>query len=252
MRKTLILMLLIVSIGNIEAIDTESYQYNNHLLNIRLPGAPEIFEDGVIFTAPSTHRRVGISFAHEGFNKVYWFEKMLRAKDELTPKEERSKREADRYRDSGVLFHVLPTVPPEIRELEYRLVIDGLWTTDPLNPLYRIDRKSGIVRSMVVIPEFKKVPTAFDGPPGTLTFNYEDPSGASGETVTVAGSFNGWDPFMYELRETKPGFYSLTLTLPPGTYHYVFFHRGRRILDPYNHNRVYTIEGITATEAVVQ
>jgi 1,4-alpha-glucan branching enzyme len=102
---------------------------------------------------------------------------------------------------------------------------------------------------MVVMPEFEKVPTAFDGPPGTLTFNYQAPSG---ETVTVAGSFNGWDPFMYELRETKPGVYSLTLPLPPGPYHYVFFHRGQRILDPYNHNRVYTMEGIAATEAVVR
>ncbi|GHV79043.1 hypothetical protein AGMMS49944_08340 [Spirochaetia bacterium] len=249
MKKIIILMLLIVSIGNIEAIDTESYQYISHLLNIRLPGAPDVFEDGVIFTAPSTYRRVGISFAHEGFKKVYWFEKMLKAKDELTPKEEKSKIETDRYRDSGILFYVLKTAPPEIRELEYRLVIDGLWTTDPLNPQYRIDQNSGIVRSMVVMPEFKKVPTAFDGPPGTLTFNYQAPSG---ETVTVAGSFNGWDPFMYELRETKPGSYSLTLPLPPGTYHYVFFHRGERILDPYNHNRVYTIEGIAATEAVIR
>jgi hypothetical protein len=219
------------------------------LLNTRSPGAPEIFEDGVIFTAPSTYRRVGISFAHEDFAKVHWFEKILRAKDELTEKEEKSKNEANRYRDSGILFHVLQTVPPEIRELEYRLVIDGLWTTDPLNPQYRIDQKSGIVRSMIVIPEFKKVPTAFDGPPGTLTFNYQAPSG---ETISVAGSFNGWDPFMYELQETKPGFYTLTLPLPPGVYHYVFFHRGQRILDPYNHNRVYTTEGITATEAVVR
>ena len=242
-------MLLIVSIGTIEAIATESYQFINHLLIMQSPRGPEVFEDGVIFTAPSTPRRVGISFAHEDFAKVHWFEKMLKAKDELTPEEEKSKNEEDRYRDSGILFHVLKTVPPEIRELEYRLVIDGLWTTDPLNPQYHIDQKSGIVRSMIVMPEFKKVPTAFDGPPGTLTFNYQAPSG---ETVTVAGSFNGWDPFMYELRETKPGVYSLTLPLPPGTYHYVFFHRGQRILDPYNHNRVYTTEGIAATEAVVR
>jgi hypothetical protein len=251
MKKPIILMLLVVIIGNIGAIDTESYQFISHLLSIREPGAPEIFDDGVIFTAPSTHRRVGISFAHEDFATVHWFEKMLRAKDELTPREEKSKIEADRYRDSGILFHVLKTTPPEIRELEYRLVIDGLWTTDPLNPQYRIEQKSGIVRSMIVLPEFKKVPTALDGPPGTLSFNYHAPSG---ETITVAGSFNGWDPFMYELRETRPGSgsYSLTLPLPPGTYHYVFFHRGERIQDPYNHNRVYTTEGIVATEAVVQ
>jgi hypothetical protein len=248
MRKIMILMLLIAIIGNIEAIDTESYQFINHLLTIREPGPPEPFDDGVIFTAPSTHRKVGVSFAHEGFARVYWFRQLLKAKDTLTPKEERSKNIADQYQDSGILFHV-HTVPPELRELEYRLVIDGLWTTDPLNPRYRIDQKSGIVRSTITMPEIQKIPGAFDGPPGTLTFNYQAPSG---EMVTVAGSFNGWDPFMYRLRETAPGFYALTLPLPPGTYHYVFFHRGQRVLDPYNHNRAYNIEGLAVTEAVVR
>jgi hypothetical protein len=247
MRKIMILTLLVAIIGNIEAIDTESYQFINRLLAIREPGAPEIFDDGVIFTASSGYRRVGVSFAHEGFARVHWFERLLKAKDTLTPREERSKNIADQYQDSGVLFHVY-TVPPEIRELEYRLVIDGLWTADPLNPRYRIDQKSGIVRSTITMPESRKIPTAFDGPPGTLTFNYQAPPG---ETVTVAGSFNGWDPFMYELRETAPGLYTLTLPLPPGIYHYVFYHRGRRILDPYNHDRAYTAEGLAATEAVV-
>jgi hypothetical protein len=244
----MVLTLLIAIIGNIEAIDTESYQFINHLLTIPVPRGPEIFDDGVIFTAPSSYRRVGISFAHEGFSHVYWFQKLLKAKDELTAREEKSRRIEDKYRDSGILFHVY-TVPPEIRELEYRLVIDGLWTADPLNPQYRVDQKSGIVRSVIAMPEIQRVPTAFDGPPGTLTFNYRAPSG---ETITVAGSFNGWDPFMYELREIREGYYSLTLPLPPGTYHYVFFHRGLRVQDPYNHNQVYTIEGLAAAEAAVR
>ena len=112
----MILTLLTAIIGAIGAIDTESYQFINHLLSIREPGEPEIFEDGVIFTAPSTHRRVGVSFAHEGFARVYWFRQLLKAKDTLTPKEERSKNIADQYRDSGILFYAY-TVPPEIREL---------------------------------------------------------------------------------------------------------------------------------------
>ena len=58
MKRILILTLLIAIIGNIEAIDMESYQFINHLLTIREPGAPEIFDDGVIFTAPSVQYRV--------------------------------------------------------------------------------------------------------------------------------------------------------------------------------------------------
>jgi hypothetical protein len=248
MKKFMILMLLAVIIGNIGAVDTESYLFIDHLLRLSNPGAPEIFEDGVIFTAPSTYRRVGIAFAHEGFSKVYWFRKLLIPKEELTEKELKNAKEEDLYRDSGILFHVY-TVPLSVREVEYRLVIDGLWTADPLNPLSRVDQQSGILRSTVIMPGRKQAPSTLDGPPGSLRFSYQAEPGAY---ITVAGSFNGWDPFMYELKEVSPGSYGLTLPLRPGTYQYVFFHRGERILDPNNFSRVYTKDGKVASEAVVQ
>jgi 1,4-alpha-glucan branching enzyme len=76
--------------------------------------------------------------------------------------------------------------------------------------------------------------------------------GPPGEKVTVAGSFNGWDPFMYELTENPAGTYSLCIPLPPGKYQYIFFHRGERWLDPYNPNRVYSRDGMPASEIVIQ
>ncbi|MDR1302423.1 MAG: glycogen-binding domain-containing protein [Treponema sp.] len=236
--------LLMLIIGTIGAVDTESYQFIDHLLSLSRPGLPEVFEDGVIFTASSSYRRVGIAFAHEGFAKVYWFQKLIIPKDNLTPEAERKKQ--DIYVDSGILFHVY-TVPDHIQELEYRLIIDGLWTTDPGNPVFRLD-SSGLLYSVVSIPVLQKSPSTFDAPPGSLSFIYNGPPG---ESVTVAGTFNGWDPFMYTLQEKKPGYYSLILPLPPGTYQYVFFHRGQRILDPYNPNRVYTQDGKTASIAVI-
>ncbi|MDR1956341.1 MAG: isoamylase [Treponema sp.] len=238
-------LLLIVIIGTIGAIDTESYQFIDHLLSLRGPGEPEIFEDGVIFTAPSSYRRVGIAFSHEDFAQVYWFQKLLFPRDDLTPAELKQKESL--YTDSGILFHVY-TVPEHIRELEYRLIIDGLWTIDPANPVYRMDA-FGMVHSVVSIPALEKPPSTFDALPGNLSFSYNGPPG---ETVTVAGNFNGWDPFMYVLQEKKPGQYVLTLPLPPGTYQYVFFHRGQRILDPHNPNRVYTKDGKTASVALIR
>jgi hypothetical protein len=56
---------------------------------------------------------------------------------------------------------------------------------------------------------------------------------------------------MYELREYPAGLYSLSIPLPPGTYQYVFYHRGERFLDPHNFRRAYTREGLTASEAVI-
>jgi hypothetical protein len=246
LTKTIMVpLLLIFIIGNSGAIDIESYQFIDHLLSLNGPGSPEVFEDGVLFTAPSTYTRVGIAFAHEGFAKVYWFKKLVLPADTGNIPEPKDKTKIE-YRDSGILFYVY-TLPKDIRELEYRLVINGLWTTDPANPIYRIDA-SGLGRSMVPIPVVEKVPSTFDGPPGNLIFSYTAPAG---ELITVAGNFNGWDPFMYELQEKTPGQYSLTLSLPPGTYHYVFFHRGQRILDPNNHQRIYTKDGKPASLAII-
>jgi hypothetical protein len=238
--------LLMILIGTIGALDTESYQFINYLMEIERPGPPNLYEDGVLFTAPASYRTVGIAFAHEGFARVYWFQKLMFSKDQGPPTT--GKAPPVQYEDSGILFYVY-TPPRDLKELEYRLIIDGLWVKDPLNPRFRRDEKSGIVLSVTVLPERD----AFSGDPGErpgmLRFNCDAPSG---ETVTVAGSFNGWDPFMYELRETAPGRYALSLPLPPGTYQYVFYHRGQRFPDPANQSRVYTREGETASEAVVR
>jgi hypothetical protein len=247
MKTILAAALLTLIIGNIGAVDTESYQFIDYLLGLPGAGAPALYEDGVIFTAPSSLQRVGISFAHEGFAKVYWFQKLMIPQDPALIKNPKKQNSADLYRDSGILFYVY-TLPENMKYLEYRLIIDGLWTTDPLNPLHRMN-PSGLAFSMVLIPEVQKVPSTFDAPPGSLNFFYNAPSG---EIITVGGSFNGWDPFMYELRETSPGTYSLTLPLPPGIYYYVFFHRGQRLVDPHNKHKVYTKDRKIASEAVVR
>jgi hypothetical protein len=240
-------MFLMAIIGTIGALNTESYQFVDHLLSLGGPGKPEIYEDGVLFTSPSSHRRVGIAFAHEGFSRVYWFQKLL-VPDDPGEAVQGKKQPAPSYHDSGILFYAC-TIPGELIELEYRLVIDGLWTYDPLNPLSRTDPASGQLRSLVAVPKINRPPAPIDVSPGTLTFTYLAPPG---ETVTVAGNFNGWDPFMYELPEISPGRYSLVLPLPPGVYQYVFFHRGERIPDPRNANRIYTREGHVASEVMVR
>jgi hypothetical protein len=248
MKKLMIIMLLTVIIGSIGAADTESYQFIDHLLGLTAPKAPEVFEDTVIFTASSSYRRVGVAFAHEGFKKVYWFKKLMVSNENASPWIN-EKPPKDLYVDSGILFYVF-TIPEDLTvELEYRLIIDGLWVQDPLNPQARRDGASGIARSVVALPRIKRPDSPNRGPEGTLNFTFY---AESGETVTVAGTFNNWDPFMYELREVSPGRYALSLPLPPGTYQYTFFYRGERRLDPNNPRRVYTREGKAANEAAVE
>jgi hypothetical protein len=235
-------VLLILIIGNIEAVDIESYQFINHIRNFTRPGKPEIFEDGVLFTASSSLQRVGVSFAHENYSVVHWFQRLMVPRD---PAELLVNPRIDPYEDSGIMFHVEP-IPTDLKNMDYRLIIDGLWTADPTNPL-RVYGPSGVVESRIPLPE-RHITAVAQSTPGVYQFSYSAPSG---ETITVGGSFNNWDPFMYELRETIRGFYTLSLFLPPGDFQYVFFHRGEQIPDPANTRKLYTRDGRIVSEATV-
>jgi hypothetical protein len=279
------------------AIDIEavtSHDVHDRLMSLTEPGAPVIVDDMIIFTAPSSQRRVGVAFADEHFAKVHWFRRLIVPRDPLeipivgdkvtgtdyfgrelsgeivkvwpehgtvTIKEKDGsesqlytktltkipEKRPNPYKDSGIMFHVYQ-IPEGVTEIEYRLVINGLWTADPANPDSRRDG-SGLSRSVISLPKKETVPGPLKRPPGSLSFSFEAPPG---ETVTVAGNFNGWDPFMYELREGPAGNYTINIPLPPGTYQYVFFHRGQRYLDPYNARRIYAKDGKAASEIVIQ
>jgi len=247
MKAFIIPALLIFIIGNLEAVDTGSYQFIDYLRSLSGPGTPEIYEDAVVFTSPSSHKRLGISFAHEGYARVHWFKQLVIPRDntELLVKGKINPK-LDPNKDSGIMFHCEP-IPETLKNMDYRLIINGLWTTDPANPL-SVTGASGIAESRVPLPE-KSRNFQYAAPPGTYRFNYKGPPG---ESVTLGGSFNNWDPFMYELRETSPGFYTLTLPLPAGVFQYVFFHRGEQIPDPANPRIRYTREGLMVSEAEIR
>ena len=247
MKTFIIPALLILIIGNIGAVDTGSYQFIDYLRSLNAPGRPEVFQNSVIFTASSAYQRVGIAFAHEGFARVHWFRPFMVPRDhsELFI-DGRFQRRMDPNIDSGIKFHV-QTIPDGLSYMDYRLVINGLWTADPLNPLF-VTNPAGIVHSRVPIPPRPQAAFAAARQPGTFQFIFRAPPG---EIVTVAGSFNNWDPFMYELRETSPGFYTLTLPLPPGRFQYAFFHRGEKVPDQANMRRLFTRDGRVVSEGVV-
>jgi len=228
------------------ADDWENYEVLSQLLRIHSPIAPVIVENYVIFTADSGLRRIGVAFAHEHFANVYWFRPLVIPQDRLNDQFD-PLISSGTYMDSGLQFHVY-RIPANLRELEYRLVINGLWTIDPLNPQTRRDPVSGLAMSVLSLSNRPTPPNPLNGLPEGLNFSFRGPPG---EIVTVAGNFNGWDPFMYQLREYPEGVYSITIPLPPGTYQYVFYHRGQRYVDPYNPRRIYSRDGNAASEIVV-
>jgi len=249
--RIFVLILIITSFSALSAVnaaDWESYELVNKLLSMRSPGAPLIHENFVVFTADSSIRRIGAAFSHENFAVIHWYKTLLIPQDALNPILLPGEKIPSPYKDSGMQFCVYE-IPEDISELKYRLVINGLWTIDPANPLSRRDLQSGLSLSVLRIPARPEKPHPLKGLPEGLHFLFKGPPG---EHVTVAGSFNNWDPFMYELKEGPAGVYSITIPLPPGLYQYVFFHRGERYLDPYNMRRIFARDGSTANEIEIQ
>ena len=187
--------------------------------------SPIIRDRTVVFTASPNARWTGIAFAHEEYKEIHNFERVnLRGdEDEIV---------------SSFLFFIYE-VPEPLMEVEYRLVVDGLWTTDPLNKAGRYDQRLGISSSLITLetPPLKRTEQLADG---RVKFVF---MGKPGEHVTLAGTFNSWDPYMYYLKEVSSGVYSITLPISAGTQYYVFYVGAIRTVDKTNSNRGYTPDG---------
>ena len=219
----------------------------DYLLRLPGPAAPQVVDNTVVFTAASSLRRVGIAFADEGFSTVHWMRPLVVNEDPMEII--RMGRRAVPHRDTGISFHVYQ-IPEGARSVDYRLVINGLWTADPSNPDSRRDSLWGATVSVVSLGQRQpsQDTAAQSSGEGGVSFTF---TAEPGQNITVAGSFNNWDPFMYRLQEGPAGTYSARIPLSPGRYQYVFFHRGERFTDPGNNARVFSREGEAASEIVV-
>ncbi len=183
---------------------------------------PFVWGDYLIFSAKGGYRFVGAAFEFEGFAKIHAFER----------------------NKEGVFVLALPLPLKQRALLAYRLIIDGAWVPDPVNPRRATGRETGLALSLVEVPyvsdERLGLYSHLDAAGRTARFLWK---GRPGEIVTVAGDFNNWDPFLHELCETAPGVYELALPLPPGVHRYAFVVRGEYLADPLNVERATNAEG---------
>ena len=203
----------------------ENYQPSLHidmkLLEHAIP--PEQRGEYVLFTYSSDRPvlRVGIAFRHEDYRTIHTFR-----------------------RNPNDVF-ILPYDPPEgVEKLYYRLVVDGTWMADPQNPK-SIETRQDVELSYFELPETKeKTRIKRVQKPGKVTFTYRS---ETAQRVSIAGSFNRWDPYMYRLRPVsgEDGLFYITLPLPEGTHYYYFVVDGRRRVDPSNPDRVVSSTGDT-------
>jgi len=197
--------------------------------NLERASAPRPVGDALVFSyafGPDRHdgrvHSVEIAFAHEEFRTLYAFER----------------NENDIY--------VLIYEPPEgLAEIRYRLIVDGIWTTDPSNPDLVADRW-GVRLSRTTV---SRVPRTLTETPivhadGTVEFVVQ---AREGSRVSVVGTFNGWDPFMTPLRETSPGVFSRRLRLGTGEHLYYYVVDGLRLPDPGNNERKWHRTGLVVS-----
>lgn len=173
--------------------------------------APRMVGDVLLLTLKPgmLTRFVGVRFAHESWKVLHPYS----------------------VNDNGVFVMDYP-VPEGVREIRYKIVVDGLWMADPTNP--RIDTDAAGNEFSVFTLEKELVRPILNPrreSDGAITFTFR---GASGKRVSIAGDFNHWDPFVDTLAETEPGRYLITLRVPAGDHWYFFFSDGRRILDMFN------------------
>ncbi len=209
--KTVLSVLLCLIAQHAFSVDQYSLDLHLKVGLLKEASAPQLFGRELIFSYKPSYpvRLVGIAFSDENFATVHPL-----------------------YRNTfGVYFYVR-RVPEGGTDLLYRLVVDGLWTTDPNNP-NQVDDGTGIPLSQVIIPA-REVPILssphYEGG-GSVRFFFRAPAD---QVVYIAGDFNNWDPFMNRLTEIRKGLYAITLRIPAGSHAYYFVSDGTRMADPLN------------------
>jgi hypothetical protein len=182
---------------------------------IKHASEPKFYGNSVILTYedPRPVRSVGAIFDHEGYRTLHLYN-----------------------RNKHNIFCLVYHVPPGIRDLTYRLVVDGLVTEDPNNP--DSERNLiGVTFSRVEIPE-RHIPRTIRNPEikgqDSFLFTYR---ALPGKIVSISGDFNAWDPFLDLFTEISPGTYTVVIRVSPGEHYYIFFVNGEKRLDPFNPRR---------------
>lgn len=216
------------------SVSIPEYNQATIVKSIKSVRAPFISGDYAVFTAEDNSRYVGIAFDFENYRTIHTFNKIVSYDEEGEPQ------------SSMLIF--LQTLPKNCTRITYRLIIDGLWTSDAANQNKYFDSKVGTWFSYIDVNRPYEIETAVSSG-HKVHFVYE---GKAGQKIRLAGDFTNWDSFIYYLAETEPGRYEMDLTLPTGTWYYCFYSGMDRLTDPNNTDRVYTTDGRIASVITVK
>jgi hypothetical protein len=187
-----------------------------HLEVIHLTRAqpPQIWDHKLILTfdADPEARYVAAAFSNEAFRQQHVF-----------------------FKNENNVFFLVYDIPENTpTEIDYRLIVDGLWIRDPSNPLVRTGDPNGELSYVTLrYHDRPRLYSPTQKADGVVEFRYR---GRPGLQIALIGNFNNWDPFQDFLVEEpgRPGEYSLSLPLPAGVVAYAYVIGTRTELDPLN------------------
>jgi hypothetical protein len=209
MKKTATLLLMLIANLSLFAF-VDDYRLHLKLTDMEIAGSPEVYFDQIIFSYKSEEpvRHVGIAFAHEDFREIHTYQR----------------------NSHGVFFFLLSW--PYVENIDYRLIVDGIWMTDPACSSF-VPGSNGVELTRFSVGRERaneKVSPQIDQQNQVVCRYW----GGEGDTVYLAGDFNNWDPYMFPMKETSPGFYEIALNLSGGVYHYCYYINGKSSTDPLN------------------
>lgn len=217
--------------------EEENYSLQNIISSIKEVQSPVVTDEYIIFTADKNARFTGIVFDFDNYNKIHAFQRLITRDSESEPID-------------SLLFYICK-IPEKIRTISYRLIIDGIWTHDPVNENKYYNSEADTYFSVVkidnpIIEKTEKVVPVetTKSLTGHTRFVY---TGKPGQKIRLGGTFTNWDSFIYEMEETSPGFYEITLALPKGKYFYAYYKGTSSFVDETNPDKAYTPDGRVAS-----
>lgn len=208
------------------------YEYRVLANDIHGVTSPYQKDDYIIFTAEKGPRHIGIAFDFEDYKQIHSY--MIKNTTDID----------DNIVESSY-FYILE-LPENIEQISYRLIIDGIWTTDPSNYNRYYNPYTGIEVSTLSVTNnhVNETKNTKEG----IHFIYQ---GETGQKIRLAGTFTNWDSSIYELSETRPGYYELYLPLPSGTYYYAYYNGTYSFVDETNPDRAWSNEGRETSKITV-
>lgn len=207
-------MLLLVIFTGSSSVFCEPFGTELHLeiTGIEHATAPRVMGNSILlsYSAPLITQSVALALEHEDYRILHGYQK----------------------NKHGIFVLSLP-LPESEQKIRYRLIIDGLWTTDPNTGAERDSRRFLVSYFVLENSSGAPEPGVKLLADGRTRFTHR---GASGSTVSLVGDFNRWDPFLTPMPESPvyPGVYSVSLTLPDGARYYRYVLNGKEIIDPQN------------------